>query len=224
MKKLASVFPILLAAMTTSGDAAPDARETSPLFNWLEKQKSLETLRTDFTQTRKLRAVKKPLVSPGKLYYRASTGSFRWQLGEPVKTIALRDGGDVLLISPPRKRAQRRGADADKGKRWSGASALFEAGFPRGRDDFEKKFRILSVQQVAGGHLAILELREREARKYVIQIRLTIDRDLRSLRAFEAFFKDGSSIRNDFTNAVLNRPLPKDAFAFDLTGYAVKKS
>ena len=57
-------------------------------------------------QTRALRVLKDTLARPGRIYFRAPD-AFRWEVGDPARTIVLRKGDTAYLIDPAKKHAQR---------------------------------------------------------------------------------------------------------------------
>ncbi len=69
------------------------------LSRWFASQTNLQTWSADFTQTRALKALTQPLVTPGHLSF-AVPNQFRWELGRPAKTIALRQADEMFVIYP----------------------------------------------------------------------------------------------------------------------------
>jgi outer membrane lipoprotein-sorting protein len=57
-----------------------------------------------------------------------------------------------------------------------------------------------------------LQPRSASARKFMAEIQVSVRTDDFSPLATELRFSDGSSMRNDFTNVVVNTPLQKDLF------------
>jgi outer membrane lipoprotein-sorting protein len=55
---------------------------------------SIRTLKADFTQKRHLRILKAPLISKGKLYYRAPD-MLRWEYSSPLRSVMLKRGENV---------------------------------------------------------------------------------------------------------------------------------
>jgi len=63
--------------------------ETAALNHWLATQTNLHSWTADFVQTRHLKSLAQPIRTPGRVLFQAPD-RFRWELGEPVETIALR--------------------------------------------------------------------------------------------------------------------------------------
>src|ERR1019366_6383678 len=72
---------------------------------WFAAQTNLQSWSADFTQTRSLKVLAQPLVSPGKVWVKP--GEFRWELGQPVQTIVLRRPEQLLIIYPRLNRAEK---------------------------------------------------------------------------------------------------------------------
>ena len=60
---------------------------------WFAAQKDLHSWSADFVQTRILKTLTQPLTAVGRLWF-AEPNDFRWELGRPAQTIALRNGVD----------------------------------------------------------------------------------------------------------------------------------
>src|SRR5688572_23508113 len=119
------------------------------LAPYLEAQAKLQSWTADFVQTRTLKSLKQPLKTPGHLYF-VAPNVFRWELGSPTQTIAVRRSNEVVLIYPPLKRAERYRLSADERTPWRDMLSLLEAGFPRSQKELETRFTIISSEVKAG--------------------------------------------------------------------------
>lgn len=185
------------------------------LAAWLAAQGELKTWTAEFTQTRTLKALAEPLRTPGRVWY-AAPDRFRWELGDPPQTIALRRTNELLVIYPRLKRAERYPLSAGGGEPWREALALMDAGFPASRAEFEARFRLVSLAESNGLATIRLEPRSPGARRFLKEIRLTLRAADRSPVAHELSFADGSAQRNDFTHAVANQPIEAARFEPEL--------
>jgi len=177
-------------------------------------------VQADFTQTRALRALRSPVVSPGRLTF-VTPNSLRWELGDPPKTIVLRKGDSYTLIQPAKKKAERMGAGSVGQEGGAKGFAMME--FPLASDfaEFQKKFEILAVNTDGDRcHLEILP-RDAQARKFLSALKIDFNTRTGHMIAFEMVTKDGSSMRNEFTNVRVNQKIDRHTFEFDLTGYDV---
>ena len=207
---------LLLSAGPLAAAAEPDL---APVRRWLAKQEELRTLQADFTQTRSYKNLRDPLASPGHLWYSAP-GAFRWEIGDPPKTVVLRKGENYYVITPGKKRAERTAAASG-----SAASArqmpMMEFPFARNFDDFNRRFEVVSL--ATDGTRCRLQIlpRDPQARDALASIRLDFDMETGHLGSFEFVTHDGSSLRNEFTNVHDNAKIDPRQFDYDFTGYEV---
>jgi outer membrane lipoprotein-sorting protein len=211
---------IILALLLTASPVLAEAPvDLAPLKRWLARQDEFRNVTADFTQTRALRVLRDPVAMPGRLWF-TSAGALRWELGRPPKTIVMRKGGQTLLIDPVKKSAERQTGGNSKGRPDIGSIMRF----PLAKDfaDFQRQFEVLALS--AEGLRTRVELapREPQARKFMKGMKLEFNAASGHMHSFEMAFKDGSSLRNDFSNVRVNQKLDRDLFDFDLTGYEVK--
>jgi outer membrane lipoprotein-sorting protein len=188
------------------------AADNLPLLDqWFAAQTNFHTWSADATETRRIKTLTQPLVSTGKVWV-SVPNRFRWELGQPAQTIALRLPDDLFIIYPRLKRAEKYSLAATQQGPWKDALALLDAAFPRSRAELEARFNVLSATQTNSVGHARLQPKSAVARKFMTEIVVGF-----SLRDFtpvstELKFSDGSSMRNDFTNSILNAPLPEGIF------------
>ena len=190
---------------------ASAADTNAVLDGWFASQTNLQTWAADFTQTRALKTLTQPLVATGHISF-AVPNNFRWELGRPAKTIALRQEDEMFVIYPMLKRAERYPMGGNAPGEWRDMLSLFDAGFPRDRAAFATRFRILSLTETNGSWLLALQPTSDFARKMLKEIRVSLATNDFTLTGNEMIFVDGSSMRNDYTNAVLNPPLDAGVF------------
>ena len=197
------------------GAIAPRARaaEFSPtLTRFLSAQTNLHTWSADLTQIRQLKTLTQPLTSTGHVWF-AAPNRFRWEIGVPAQTIAVRGGDEMLVIYPRLKRVEKYPLNGEKMGQWKDTLALLEAGFPRSQVDLEKQFKVVSVIATNDVNIATLQPRSASARRMMPQITLAFATNDFQLRATELQFGDGSTMRNEFRNAELNPKLDATLFA-----------
>ena len=190
---------------------AADAETPALLDQWIAAQTNLHTWSADAVQTRSLKTLSQPLVSTGKVWV-AVPDRFRWELGQPAQTIALRQPDQLCLIYPKLKRVEKYPLNDKQPGPWRDALALLEASFPRTRADMESRFRVLSVTQTNWIAHLLLQPKSASARKFMSEIQVSFSTDNFSPVSTELRFSDGSSMRNDFTHAVINQPLREGVF------------
>ena len=202
---LASVTLLLLAGSALAGTS--DAL----LDRWISAQTNLHTWTADCTQTRSLKVLSQPLVSSGKVWVMVPD-RFRWELGQPAQTVALRQPDQLFLIYPRLKRVEKYPLRGVQPGPWKDALALLEASFPRSRADLESRFRVNSVTETNSMIQVTLQPKSASARKFMAEIQVNVSTNGFSPLATELRFSDGSSMRNDFTNVAINTPLGEELF------------
>jgi outer membrane lipoprotein-sorting protein len=189
------------------------AAELNPqVASWLAAQTNIQSWSADFTQTRMLKSLAQPLTATGHVWF-AAPNRFRWELGHPAQTIAVREPAELLLIYPRLKRVEHFPLTGSQTGPWRDALALLEAGFPRSRAQLEAQYNTLS--QSVNGQLGelVLQPKSQSARRMMPELRIAFDTQTHALRATELHFADGSTMRNDFKDPVLNPKLEESLFA-----------
>ncbi len=207
-----SSFHFLFAFLSVFGWQQPACGDSSVLGAWLSSQTNIQTWSATVIQTRTLKSLTEPLTATGRVWF-AAPDRFRWELGEPPRTIAVRRAGEMLIFYPNLKRVEKYPLAGDGAGPWRDTLALLEAGFPGSKAELESRFRVVAEQAVHGVHEVTLQPRSASARGLIPQIRIGFGIDDLSLRATELQFADGSRMRNDFTNGVLNPNLEESIFA-----------
>lgn len=202
---------MILAGQLTATIAAPVPLST-PVKSWLAAQTHLHAWSADLKQTRTLQSLTEPLTATGRLWF-AAPDRFRWQLGQPPETIAVCTGTNLLIIYPRLKRVEQITFSGRRTGQWRSALDMLEAGFPRSKAQLRDRYRILS--QSISNRTCRLQLQPRAAaiQRMVPRIEIDFDTDNYSLRGTELEFSDGSTMRNDFRDIVLNPKLKKTIFA-----------
>jgi outer membrane lipoprotein-sorting protein len=209
LRRLLSGFAFCLAV------SMAHAAENDAQFNkWFEVQTNTQSWSADFTQTRQLKVLNQPLVSTGKVW--VTPGEFRWELGQPVQTVVLRQPGQLLIVYPRLKRAEKYPLGAVPSGPIKDALALLDATLPRDRATMEKSFRLVSATETNSILEMTLQPKSDSARKFISEIAIGFHTNDFTIAATEMKFADGSSLRNDFTNVVLNQPIGLDRFQMKL--------
>src|SRR5438093_1114052 len=210
-----SSFNFLCAFLSVLGWQPPACGASSVLGAWLNSQTNIQTWSAEVIQTRALKSLAQPLTATGHVWF-AAPNRFRWELGNPPQTIALRQADQMLVIYPKLKRAEKYPLTRDHAGPWTDTLALLEAGFPRSQSELESRFRIGSEATTDGVHEVTLQPRSASARRMMPHIKIVFATSDFSLRATELQFADGSRMRNDFTNAVMNPKLDDSLFTFEM--------
>jgi len=199
---------ILLCAL---GCPVFGAQPNSLLHSWLAAQTNIQTWSADVIQTRTLKALAQPLTATGHVWF-AAPNRFRWELGNPPQTIAVRSTNEMLVIYPKLKRAEGYPLTGKATGPWRDALALLEAGFPRSEAELQSRFKLVSAVQTNDFVELALQPKSPSARRMMPQIKIAFSTNDFSLRATELQFADGSTMRNEFRNAKLNPALDDTLF------------
>ncbi|MGD0538914.1 MAG: outer membrane lipoprotein carrier protein LolA [Verrucomicrobiota bacterium] len=209
--RICSFFVGALLALLLAALPARAADTNSVIAAWLSAQTNMSTWSADFVQTRWLKVLNQPLVSTGHVWF-ARPNHFRWELGNPAQTIAVRDDEQLQVIYPRLKRVEQYPLTGAKSGPLGEALGLLDAGFPRNRADFGARFRLLTLHATNDAWLLELQPASASARRVMPVIRVTLAQTNFALLANELEFPDGSRMRNDFRKATLNADFPADIF------------
>ncbi|HTH47679.1 MAG TPA: outer membrane lipoprotein carrier protein LolA [Candidatus Limnocylindria bacterium] len=173
------------------------------LGRWLARQTNVTSWSADFVQTRHLKALTQPLTTPGRVWF-VAPDKFRWELGSPAQSIALRANDDLLVLAPRLKRAEKYSLAAFAQGPMKDALALLDTGFPRDAADFRRRFDLLGLAPTNATYAFRLQPRAPSARKLLPELTIIVNTNDFSLSGTELVFTDGSRLRNDFTHTVDN--------------------
>jgi outer membrane lipoprotein-sorting protein len=205
---LAALILVLSGAVATRSRAAAPA----PLVDdWLNHQTRIHTWSAEVIQTRTLKSLIQPLTATGRVWF-AAPNQFRWELGDPPRTIAVRQPKRMLVIYPLLKRVEQYPLDSGQTGPWRDALALLEAGFPQSRSELETRFQLRDLSTTNGVHFLHLEPRSASARRFMPLIVVGVEQSTYTLRSTEIRFADGSFMRNEFVRPQNNAALPDHAF------------
>jgi outer membrane lipoprotein-sorting protein len=188
-------------------DTVEAANIDAVLGRWFAAQTNLQSWSADVIQTRRLKVLAEPLVASGKVW--VAPDRFRWELGQPAQTIAVRQPDQLVIIYPRLKRAEKYPLDGAPSGPVKDALALLDASFPRDRASIEGRFRVLSATETNSMLRVTLQPKSASARKFISEIRIGLRASDFSLAVAEMKFADGSSLRNDFTNMLSEAVAPE---------------
>jgi outer membrane lipoprotein-sorting protein len=204
-------FVFLLMTERGAHAAADSPDADAMLQSWLNAQTNIHTWSADFVQTRTLKALTQPLTESGHVWFGAPN-RFRWELGTPVKTIAVREAANLTVIYPKLKRAERYSLDSQGAGPMKDTLALLDAGFPGSRAEVESRFNILSQTTKDGIHELTLQPKAESARRIMPQIKIAFETATFALHSTVLQFADGSTMANVFSGGVLNPKLDEAMF------------
>ena len=190
------------------------AADTNSVLNdWFAAQANVKTWSADLLQIRTFRTLTQPLTAKGKIYFSAPD-DFRWELGQPVQTLAVRHGDEMFVVYPLLKRAERYPLGANAPHQLRDMLSLLQTGLPRNRQEFESQFHLQSLIETNGSWQMTLQPKSQEARQMLPELRVCLTTSDFSLVSTTLIFADGSMMENDYTNAVINPSLDKNLFGW----------
>ena len=191
--------------------------EEPVLERWLAKQSSINSLDVEFTQERKLPALKQATTTRGKLVF-SKPDKVRWQLGDPIQSLVVSTGQEMTFINTSEKVARRTDIDSPQASHFSlltGKSFASTA-------NFHASFRMVETRQSNGIYQFTIQSNDRKMRTQIPWIFISIDPAQNELRALEIELKDKSRVKTTFGTARVNLPIDPKLFTPDLTGYKLK--
>lgn len=205
---LALLWSLVLGTWSYSARAADT---NAVISTWIAAQANIHTFSADVVQTRTLKSLAQPLTAYGHVWFEAPN-RFRWELTNPVPSIAVRGTDEMLVIYPKIKRAERYPLTGEQAGQWRDVMKLLDAGFPRSEADVQSQYNILS-QQVNGDVCELtLQPKSATARKLMPQIKIGFSTKNSMLTSTELKMADGSTMRNDFKNTELNPKIDPSLF------------
>jgi outer membrane lipoprotein-sorting protein len=217
------VLPAALLLLFLFAPEVRAAAESSEEFikAWLVQQAEVKTWSADVVQIRKLKSLVRPLKSKGQVWFE-QPNRFRWQLGTPPRTIALRKEDELLIIYPRFKQVERYSTGEDVDPAWKQVLALLEVGFPSSEEAFFAQYELRSTQRTKKAWKFELRPAAEAARRLLDRVWVEVSRRDFSLMATELVFPDGSTMRNEFFHRRLNPDLEEGLFDFAIDeGYQV---
>ena len=213
---------LTLLLVCAAGLAGADPEPLSaPVKSWLAAQDHIHTWSADLVQTRTLQSLLEPLKTKGRVWFEAP-GRFRWELGQPAKTVAISTLTNLYIIYPRHKRVEVIDLSGGENSPWRSALDLLQAGFPRTETELLDRYNVTG-QSVAGGACRLqLQPRADALRRMMPRLEIDFDTTTYFLRGTDLEFADGSTMRNDFTNIVENPALDQNLFQPAIpSGYTV---
>ena len=206
-----------------SSPADNEAKQTVPVIKWIEHQSSVKSVEASFVQERHLKALKRPLINKGKLWFK-SPGLFRWQIGTPLESIAFNRTGELLLLRPQKKTGELvpRTSVATRGS--NSGMLFFDLGFPRNHEEFAKKFTVTGVMLENESYFITVKVNDIRTSLALRKIVFQVNSSNFSTQAIVLRFRDSSSVSTRFSKVRENVKLEDSLFEFDLTGYKIKSS
>lgn len=205
----------LLVLLFSSRGSAESGSSEECLKAWLEQQGRVKTWSADVVQIRKLKSLSRPLKARGRVWF-LQPNRFRWQLGDPPRTIAIRKKDELLVVYPKLKQVERYSTSDAVDPAWKQVLALLEVGFPSDSETFFARYKLVSAKQSKKSWEFLLQPAAKEAQRLLEEVRIKVSTRDYSLLATELVFPDGSTMRNEFIHRRLNPPVDETLFDFEI--------
>jgi len=211
---------VFLLIFLSSAEADTDSSQEF-LNTWMDQQANIKTWSADVVQIRNLKSLVRPLKSRGQVWF-LQPNRFRWQLGDPPRTIAVRKDDELLIIYPRLKQIERFSAGEDIDPAWKQVLALLEVGFPSDASSFFSRYELIRTARLKKSWKFELRPAAEGARKLLDRVTVEISTRDYTLLATELVFPDGSIMKNEFIHRKLNPELDEALFDFEIEeGYTV---
>ena len=205
---------LVLLSLISLAAAEPDLK---PLEAWIRKQKDLKSLDAEFVQERKLPSLKKPIATPGRLRMQRP-GKLLWELGQPVKTLAVSDGTTMTLLDVAKKRGKKVDAASADARQFT---LLSDEAF-RDLAGFRATFELVESRMTGPIYQLTVRPKDRSMRRQVPWMFFDIDTRTHELRALDLELEDKSRIRTVFTKTEINPKINPAVFTPDTAGYLMR--
>ncbi len=213
---------LALGVLLTPG-FSEQSLDLAPVEKWLERMEGTKSVEATFVQQKYLRTLRAPLTTTGHLWLQYPD-NFRWELGDPPSTIAIRNKDMLTVLKPKKKRAQRISLTTKSGKDGEQVPASVRSmakTFPRSMEELTEHFDILNLER--GNKVYELTLKPKDKKLTLAMLRVVffIDVEKYHLHAFEIQFRDKSRVRTTFTKLIFNPVISAGLLKPDLGGYKI---
>lgn len=167
---------------------------------------SLQSLQSDFTQTKQLSYLENAVRSSGTLHFKAP-GKIRWEYLRPTSYVVIFDGHTMHTVEGNRSKT----ANLNANRRMKGLNDLLLGSVQDGNLLDDSHFDITYYRERAG-YVAVLTPKEKALHRYIQQVELIFDET--SLLLSEVTLTDptGDSTRLTFANQRKNISIPETMF------------
>ncbi len=188
--------------------SAPRMARAAEDFNELRRQaEAIKSISADFTQTKKMKLLKKPLVSKGRFLYQ-SPDSVRWEYQTPIRTVSLVKGGSVKRFNLAADGKWR----ADSSSAVEGMRIVMEqiTGWLAGRFD---EGTLFSASLVPGDRpVVILSPRDKEMARFISRVEVRFSNRPGVVEAVEIFEGEATSTLIEFSSVKLDEAVDSRQF------------
>ncbi|HWK99872.1 MAG TPA: outer membrane lipoprotein carrier protein LolA [Parapedobacter sp.] len=186
-------------ALTATESAAVKAKITASTQN-------LQSLQSDFTQTRQLSYMDNAIQSAGKLSFKAP-GKIRWEYTSPTAYVVIFDGQTMHAIAGGRTKTTNLAAN----RRMQGLNDLLVGSVQGGNMLDESRFNITYYREKTN-YVAVLTPKDKSLSRYIRQVELVFNNTSLLLTQVTLSDPAGDSTQLVFTNQRKNTSIPDATF------------
>ena len=207
---------LILAVSALSLVTATAESDLEPLKASFAKQSTYKTVQVKIKQTKKLPALKNPVINTGYLWLKPKQ-AFRWQLGEPKAQSAIYDGKKVYLLDEKKKTGKEYSSDHRKVK-----PLLLILGIGEGAsfESMMETFRVTGVTRKGNQYAVGLAPKSGKLKRAIVKLELQVNLKTDYIERIEWEQKDGSVIITEFGKPSLNKDLPQGIFTVKRDAYS----
>jgi outer membrane lipoprotein-sorting protein len=209
------VVPSAQAEDAADVNALSEAEASERLDAWLLHQAEIQSWTADVVQIRELRSLVKPLETAGQVWF-ARPDRFRWQLGDPPRTVAIRSGEELVISYPRLRQLERYALGGELDPMWRYVLDLLEVGFPSDAASFHGRYDLSIAQAIPEGWRFRLQPSAEQARRLLEAVQIEVAREDLRLLATELIFPDGSRMKNRFSNHRIDPELAPALFEVEV--------
>jgi len=213
-RRALAALVLLLGVLSPAAAVAEAHGADAALEQWLARQARIAGWQARVEQVREMPGLDQPTRTRGRVWFQRPN-RFRWQLGDPPRSIAVRDGGDLVIHYPRLERTERYAIDAATEGPERQALALLEVGFPEDPAAFLARYEVVDVVRDEGTVRFRLRPADAQARRLLEGLTLVVEPDHPVPRATVLRFADGSVMRNRFTDRQAGAIADDDLFRID---------
>ncbi len=168
--------------------------------------RSLQSLQSDFIQTKQLSYLENVVHSSGTLRFKAP-GKIRWEYLSPTNYVVIFDGHNMHTVEGDRSKTVNLSAN----RRLKGLNDLLVGSVQGGDMLDENRFNITYYREKTS-YVAVLVPKEVTLRKYIQHVELVFDQTTLLLSEVTLTDPTGESTRLTFTNQRKNISIPDTTF------------
>ncbi|MCP5537926.1 MAG: outer membrane lipoprotein carrier protein LolA [Akkermansiaceae bacterium] len=192
--------------------------DLEPLKKALDRQAKHRSVQVRLRQTKKLPALKEPVINTGQLWLIPGK-SFRWQIGDPKASTAVYDGTRVYLLDEKKKTAVDLSPSDRKVK-----PLLIMLGIGEGAsfDSMMEAFNVSGVKNDGTRYVIVLVPKSSKLKRAINHLTLQVNMKNSFLERIEWSQRDGTHALTEFFTPTVNKPLPESIFSIKKEDYTWK--